>query len=153
MTLCPPRPPGLFDPELYIYIYIYIYMYVSVTLCPLVHQASSIQNYGVTCESFTLGHNPFKLGLSQAAVHIPTSRKMFISGACGSYSFGVLFSSCACVCRCRGCCSLSVCVCVCVTCGSVDLKCNIRVSSSSPSRSSRSRRRRRGGRGEGGIVL
>ena len=38
-------------------------------------QASSIQNYGVTCESFTLGHNPYKLPLSASAVHLPTLRR------------------------------------------------------------------------------
>lgn len=34
------------------------------TICLSVNQASSIQNYGVTCESITVGHNPFKLGLT-----------------------------------------------------------------------------------------
>jgi len=47
--------------------------------CLAVNQASSIQNYGVTCESFTLGHNPFKLPLTAAAIHIPTNRKDFYS--------------------------------------------------------------------------
>ena len=47
--------------------------------CLSVNQASSIQNYGITCEAFTLGHNPYALPLSQAAAHIPTSRKEFIS--------------------------------------------------------------------------
>jgi hypothetical protein len=28
------------------------------TVCLSVNQASSIQSLGVTCESFTLGHNP-----------------------------------------------------------------------------------------------
>jgi len=36
-----------------------------------VSQASSIQNYGVTCETFTLGHNPNKLGLAKAAIFLP----------------------------------------------------------------------------------
>ena len=29
------------------------------TICLSVNQASSIQNYGVTCESITVGHSPF----------------------------------------------------------------------------------------------
>lgn len=47
--------------------------------CLAVNQASSIQNWGVTCESFTLGHNPFKLPLTKSAVHLPTTRKDFFS--------------------------------------------------------------------------
>ncbi len=43
-----------------------------------VNQASSIQNWGVTLESFTLGHNPVKLGLSAGAVFLPRSRPLFI---------------------------------------------------------------------------
>ena len=41
-------------------------------------QASSIQNWGVTLESFTLGHNPTKLGLSASAVFLPRARKLFL---------------------------------------------------------------------------
>jgi len=48
------------------------------TCCLSVNQASSIQNWGVTCESFTLGHNPVKLGLSAAAVFLPRTRKLFL---------------------------------------------------------------------------
>jgi len=48
-------------------------------VCLSVNQASSIQNMGVTLESFTLGHNPFKLGLTAAAIHLPTIRKPFLS--------------------------------------------------------------------------
>ena len=33
-------------------------------MCLSVNQASSIQNYGVTCESITVGHNPSKLPLT-----------------------------------------------------------------------------------------
>ena len=37
------------------------------TICLAVNQASSIQNFGATCESITLGHNPSKLPLSANA--------------------------------------------------------------------------------------
>jgi hypothetical protein len=50
-----------------------------VQVCLAVNQASSIQNFGVTCESFTLGHNPHKLGLTASAVFLPTTRKLFFS--------------------------------------------------------------------------
>ena len=49
------------------------------TICLSVNQASSIQNYGVTCESITVGHNPFKLGLTANAIFIPTMRRAFMS--------------------------------------------------------------------------
>jgi len=49
------------------------------TACLAINQASSIQNFGVTCESFSLGHNPFKLPLTAAAIHLPTSRRDFLS--------------------------------------------------------------------------
>jgi hypothetical protein len=49
------------------------------TVCLSVNQASSIQNMGVTLESFTLGHNPYKLALSAAAIFLPTSRPKFFS--------------------------------------------------------------------------
>ena len=49
------------------------------TICLSVNQASSIQNYGVTCESITVGHNPFKLGLTANAIFIPTMRRLFMS--------------------------------------------------------------------------
>jgi hypothetical protein len=47
--------------------------------CLSLNQASSIQNMGVTCESITIGHNPFKLPLSSAAITLPTKRLSFIS--------------------------------------------------------------------------
>ena len=47
--------------------------------CLSLNQASSIQNLGVTCESITVGHNPFKLPLSSAAITLPTNRLSFIS--------------------------------------------------------------------------
>jgi hypothetical protein len=49
------------------------------TICLSVNQASSIQNFGVTCESITVGHNPFKLGLTSNAIFIPTMRRVFMS--------------------------------------------------------------------------
>ena len=48
------------------------------TICLAVKQASSIQTFGATCESFTLGHNPFNLQLS-ASIHLPTKRPDFMS--------------------------------------------------------------------------
>ena len=48
-------------------------------MCLSLNQASSIQHMGITCESFTLGHNPFTLPLSAAAIHLPTLRPPFIS--------------------------------------------------------------------------
>ncbi|KAL1515756.1 hypothetical protein AB1Y20_002372 [Prymnesium parvum] len=47
--------------------------------CLSVKQASSIQNLGVTCESITIGHNPFKLPLAAAAITLPTNRLPFVS--------------------------------------------------------------------------
>ena len=42
-------------------------------------QASSIQSLGGTCESLTIGHNPFKLPLSAHAVFLPNgARKNFL---------------------------------------------------------------------------
>ena len=49
------------------------------TACLAVNQASSIQNFGVTCESITLGHNRFKLPLTAAAIHLPQLRMRFMS--------------------------------------------------------------------------
>ena len=49
------------------------------TICLSVNQASSIQNFGVTCESITIGHNPFKLGLTANGIFIPTMRRPFMS--------------------------------------------------------------------------
>ena len=41
-------------------------------------QASSIQNLGVTCESLTIGHNPFKLPLSRWGLTLPGQRPLFL---------------------------------------------------------------------------
>jgi len=49
------------------------------TVCLSVNQASSIQNMGVTLESITVGHNPFKLGLSANAIFLPDTRPHFFS--------------------------------------------------------------------------
>jgi hypothetical protein len=43
-----------------------------------VNQASSIQNLGVTCESITIGHSPFKLPLSADHLELPTARPPFM---------------------------------------------------------------------------
>ena len=48
-----------------------------------VNQASSIQNYGVTCESLTLGHSSFQLPLSFAHVTLPTARLPWASEVLG----------------------------------------------------------------------
>ena len=44
-----------------------------------VSQASSIQNYGVRCESITLGHNLFPLPLAAGHLVLPTVRPPFLS--------------------------------------------------------------------------
>jgi len=44
-----------------------------------VNQASSIQNYGVTCESITIGHNPAKLPLTANHIYLPRHRPRFLS--------------------------------------------------------------------------
>jgi len=49
------------------------------TVCLSVNQASSIQNYGVTCESITIGHNPSKLPLTANAIFLPRHRPNFFS--------------------------------------------------------------------------
>jgi len=48
-------------------------------VCLSVSQASSIQNMGVTCESITVGHNPFKIPLSAAALVLPRKRPLFFT--------------------------------------------------------------------------
>ena len=51
------------------------------TVCLSANQASSIQNYGVTAETLTIGHHPFKLPLSAEAIFLPTGRKLFVCEA------------------------------------------------------------------------
>ena len=47
-------------------------------VCLSVNQASSIQSIGATCESMTIGHNPFKLPLTKFAVFLKGSRKKYL---------------------------------------------------------------------------
>ena len=47
-------------------------------VCLSVNQASSIQSLGGTCESITVGHNPFKLPLTEAAVFLKRKRPLFL---------------------------------------------------------------------------
>ena len=42
-------------------------------------QASSIQNFGVTCESITVGHNPAKMVLTENNLFLPRQRPLFFS--------------------------------------------------------------------------
>ena len=51
------------------------------TVCLSANQASSIQNYGVTAETLTIGHHPFKLPLSAEAIFLPRRRKLFVCEA------------------------------------------------------------------------
>jgi hypothetical protein len=48
------------------------------SVCLSVNQASSIQSLGGTCESITIGHNPFKLPLSQNAIVLKRKRPVFL---------------------------------------------------------------------------
>lgn len=48
------------------------------SVCLSVNQASSIQNYGVTCESITVGHNASKLPLTADAVVLKGKRPRFL---------------------------------------------------------------------------
>ncbi len=43
-----------------------------------VNQASSIQSIGSTCESMTIGHNPYKLPLTKFAVFLKGCRKQYL---------------------------------------------------------------------------
>jgi len=47
-------------------------------VCLSVNQASSIQSLGGTCESVTIGHNPFQLGLTKQAIILKRKRPLFI---------------------------------------------------------------------------
>ena len=46
--------------------------------CLSCNQASSIQSYGGTCESITIGHNPFKLPLTKAGIFLKRHRPLFL---------------------------------------------------------------------------
>eukprot|EP00957_Ditylum_brightwellii_P212052 15366905-Ditylum_brightwellii.AAC.1 len=48
------------------------------SVCLSVNQASSIQSIGGTCESITIGHNPFKLPLSAKAIFLGRHRPQFL---------------------------------------------------------------------------
>uniref|UniRef100_A0A7S1VZX5 EF-hand domain-containing protein n=1 Tax=Ditylum brightwellii TaxID=49249 RepID=A0A7S1VZX5_9STRA len=48
------------------------------SVCLSVNQASSIQSIGGTCESVTIGHNPFKLPLSARAIFLGRHRPQFL---------------------------------------------------------------------------
>ena len=47
-------------------------------VCLSVNQASSIQSLGSTCESVTIGHNPFKLPLSTRGIFLDRNRPIFL---------------------------------------------------------------------------
>jgi hypothetical protein len=47
-------------------------------VCLSVNQASSIQSLGGTCESITIGHNPFKLSLSTKGIFLKRKRPLFL---------------------------------------------------------------------------
>lgn len=47
-------------------------------VCLSVNQASSIQSWGGTCESVTIGHNPFQLALSAKGIFLPRKRPLFL---------------------------------------------------------------------------
>jgi len=48
------------------------------SVCLSVSQASSIQSWGGTCESITIGHNPFKLSLTEKGIFLKRKRPMFL---------------------------------------------------------------------------
>ena len=48
------------------------------SVCLAVNQASSIQSLGETCESLTIGHNPYKLPLTAHHVCLKTSRPQYL---------------------------------------------------------------------------
>lgn len=47
-------------------------------VCLSINQASSIQSLGGTCESVTIGHNPFKLALSSRGIFLERKRPLFL---------------------------------------------------------------------------
>ena len=47
-------------------------------VCLSVNQASSIQSIGGTCESITIGHNPFKLELTKRGIFLGRHRPLFL---------------------------------------------------------------------------
>lgn len=51
---------------------------LEATVCLSVNQASSIQSLGSTCESVTIGHNPYKLPLSFRGLFLNSHRPNFL---------------------------------------------------------------------------
>ena len=51
------------------------------TISLSVYQANSIQNYGVTCETVTIGHSSYKLPLSEQHITLPGKRSKFLCEA------------------------------------------------------------------------
>jgi len=47
-------------------------------VCLSVNQASSIQSWGGTCESITIGHNPFQLALTHNGIFLKRKRPLFL---------------------------------------------------------------------------
>lgn len=47
-------------------------------VCLSVNQASSIQSLGSTCESVTIGHNPFQLPLTARGIFLERNRPLFL---------------------------------------------------------------------------
>ena len=58
-----------------------------------INQASSIQSLGYTCESLTIGHNPFQLPLTAHAVFLRGNRPMFLCEKLLASQTGVLDGS------------------------------------------------------------
>lgn len=54
-----------------------------------INQASSIQSLGSTCESITIGHNPFKLPLTERAIVLKRFRPLFLCEYLLGYKDGV----------------------------------------------------------------
>lgn len=54
---------------------------LEATVCLSINQASSIQSIGGTCESITVGHNPYKLPLSHAGIFLDSNRPNFLCEA------------------------------------------------------------------------
>ena len=54
-------------------------------VCLAVNQASSIQSLGGTCESFTIGANPYKLALTKGAVFLDCPRPNYLCEEVGGF--------------------------------------------------------------------
>lgn len=51
---------------------------LETSVCLSINQASSIQSIGGTCESVTIGHNPFQLPLSKKAIFLDRARPRYL---------------------------------------------------------------------------